>query len=335
MENKKVKVGYFPMQAFFLAFGGFEVQMLTAANLFQSDDEIDIVKINPWESNYNFDIIHFWGCSDHHYVNFKWAKSTNSKVIITTLLPYFSFSNYLKMKVRSFLLLDKKIKFQYINADKIIVLNSSQARALSLYYSIPKHKIAIIPNTILSDYLKYNTLNKQEDIGEKYVLCIGNISKRKNQLILAKEMTKINKKCIFVGGLLKNENDYYMEFRKVVTANKLHNHINHLQPGSEDLANLYLNCEALILLSEDETQPITILEALYFNCKVILPKRNWSKQFCDYKNVIYVDFDRLEMISWDVILDTPISFSNDLFKFSYHPDKVKNNFKDTYLSINK
>ena len=132
-----------------------------------------------------------------------------------------------------------------------------------------------------------------------------------------------------------NEELYYNKFISSINEGGLHEHIEFLVPGSQELAFLYKNCAALILLSEEETQPITIVEALYFGCKVILPEKKWSRQFRCFGNVFYFKIGLDKNLSWEKILMAEYPDSRMLFNSLFHPAKVKDDFKFLYSNLLK
>lgn len=61
-----MKIKFVPLKAHCFAFGGFEIQMLSAM---QSVNKLGInaSPLNPWSRDVDFDILHCWGLEDAHY----------------------------------------------------------------------------------------------------------------------------------------------------------------------------------------------------------------------------------------------------------------------------
>ena len=166
---------------------------------------------------------------------------------------------FLKWKVVSFL-----EYFSYLNVRKIITINDEMK---SIF---PEKEIFTLNNIPSQDRIK-----KSNDFfkKKKLILCVGNIIERKNQLNLLKAFLSIennlkkNWELIFVG---KGKGSYIDKLKSLVIKSSNVMLLENIDDKSLNvlLKKTYIFC----LPSKSESSPISILEAMCFNCKIIAYK---------------------------------------------------------------
>lgn len=274
-----MKVKYYPNQPHCFAFGGFDMQMLNALRAVRGNN-IDAEKLDIWSRDQDFDILHLWGIGPHNFNVINWAKKSNKNLVATVLLPYF---NTLREKLsycKHYLThQQKKLLHFYSLIDKIVVVNEMQADVLSGFYKVSREKINIIPNIVEDQYFKTPDFNFVEKYKiANYILCTGNISPRKNQLNLMRACINLKISLVLIGKCLDGEREYgkSLELTMKDCSNILW--IKELERGSMELVSSYFFCRAFALPSNDETQPISALEATAMNKPLILQDRGYAKQ---------------------------------------------------------
>lgn len=273
-----IRVKFFPLQAHSLAFGGFEIQMLTLYENLQkhASNDIEVSKVDVWSREADFEIAHFWGLEPANLNNIFWAKKSGKKIVITVLLSYYErlvsiaydkISKYIGMK---------KVQLEILSlVDAVVVVNDLQKAVGHKFFKIPNDKIYIIPNIIHENFLLESSSGS---ISKDYILCTGNICERKNQLSLAKACAKLGKKLVLVGKVLPGEEGYAEKLNQVVISNSNISWIKGLPENSPELIKLVKECRIFALLSESETQPISILEALAFGKDLLLSDKKFAYQ---------------------------------------------------------
>lgn len=275
-----MKITFFPFQPHCFAYGGFDLQMLNAFNSLKKLN-VSVSKFDLWETNQNFDIVHLWGISPHNYQIIDWSKKCNKIVVATLLLPYYD-KQLDKIKYFARLYCSRAFKnhLKYFSKiDRFSVVNEIQKLILHKYYFVPLFKIDIIPNIVEDKFftrpkidfsLKYNITN--------YVLCTGNISARKNQLNLAKACTNLNLNLVLIGNILDGEITYATNLQNFINSNSNILWIKNLPNASEDLIAAYYGSLFFALPSNEETQPISALEASTCGKKCLFIKRKYAFQ---------------------------------------------------------
>ena len=193
---KKIIVIHFPCQPHFFSYGGFDIQMDRVIEL-TNNSKVISKKVDLWSKSEQFDIAHFWGVSESHKRNVMFCKNNGIKTVVSGLFSQKSYKLKCKQKIFNFL---NKISFNksvLYDFDIITVINKQQAQVVNEFFGIKTSKIKIVP-TILDDYL-YNVDKINSKNNKKFVLCVGTICSRKNQIKLAEACIKLDYECIFVG----------------------------------------------------------------------------------------------------------------------------------------
>jgi glycosyltransferase involved in cell wall biosynthesis len=272
-----MRVKFFPWQPHCFAFGGFDMQMLDALDSIKNVG-VDASKLDIWSRDNNFDIIHLWGVGMLNYHVIDWAKKSGKLIVATVLSPY---HDTIRSKLGYYYRYFKVIQLinYYKKIDRIVVLNREQLNVLSKYYKVSPSKIEIIPNIIGNEYFRIPAFDFFKKYGVRnYVLCTGNISRRKNQYNLALACINLNLNLVLIGNILDGEKDYGEKLETLVTKNKKIVWIRELPSGSEELVAAYYNCKVYALPSKNETQPISALEAVSMGKPLILMDRKYARQ---------------------------------------------------------
>ncbi len=171
------------------------------------------------------------------------------------------------------------LKFRYAakKADIIIAVSKQTKTDLEYFYQIPSHKIKVIYQDCDASFKKSLSQNEIEQVKQKYsldqpyILCVGSIIERKNQLTLLKAFEKIKDnhyQLIFVG----SKSSYQSELENYIQANRLQNVFISNNVSFQDLPALYQGADLFVYPSIYEGFGIPILEALYSGVPVIAAK---------------------------------------------------------------
>ncbi len=333
-----MRVRVIPCQAHSLAFGGFDVQMLSAISA-SREEGVDISPLDLWSRDSNYDILQLWGLEECHLQNLIWAKRSGKRVVLTALLPYISLTTYFK-SIASNLIGRRSYKnFIASNINHLIVVNEKQAISAVKMFGVPKHKISIIPNIIEDKYLKTRNRSSADDNIDlkEYILCTGNICRRKNQLKLAQAAISESIPLLFIGHPLPGEESHINEFQTTISEASNIKWIPGLHSHSDELYNAYKNCLGFALLSSHETQPISALEAAALGKPLMLSDKSWAKQVY-YENACLINSESLESIKSGIrkIVQQPEKFTvprNNLISCS--SEKVGQAYRSIYEKLKK
>lgn len=276
--SAKPVVRVLPLQPHCFAFGGFEVQMLCAITAAQAAGA-DIRQLNPWERDASFEVLHLWGFDISHYASAYWAHLTGKKVVVSALFPYPSLGSMVRHHV-SLILGPARIRAKLIPwISALTVCNLQQAEYATKVIGIPRRKVHVIPNIIEDEFFDIDRHEQRAPTGFcGYVLCTGNICRRKNQLSLVKACAQLDVPVVLIGSVLAGEELYGAQVASAVAQYHKARWINGLQHRSPELLGAYRAAAVYALPSYMEQQPIAALEAAAARLPLVLGDRAYAKQ---------------------------------------------------------
>lgn len=306
-----MKIKVLPFIPHGLLFGGFEIQMIAAIDATR-EVGVDIAKMNVWSRENDFEILHLWGLENAHYSTIVWGRRAGKKIVISALLPYLDFKTYFKNMTAN-LLGKRRIQNKILSlVDQLVVVNENQAEAAIKLFGFPGNKISVVPNVIEDDYFN-NGISGQDNerFGiDNYLICTGNVCRRKNQLSLAKAAIEENIPLLIVGNPHVGEDKYADALNNLIKNSAKIKWISELPYQSTKLISAYRQSKGFALISSNETQPISALEAAAMGKPLMLSDRAWAKQNY-YRNAYLVDPSSLKSIKEGMRNIMNQSFSQD------------------------
>jgi len=202
---------------------------------------------------------------------------------MSALLPQLSLKTAVRYVVASILGYKRARRKILSLLDHIVVVNQEQARTARWLLGIDINKISVIPNVIDNIYFENN--NPVVDSGtspnfglKDYLLCVGNICQRKNQLLLAQAIIEEKGSLVIIGRILPGDEEYGKMLINLAKLNANIKLVFGLAPHSSMLRDAYSKCVGFALLSDIENQPISCLEAAAMDKPLLLSDKPWSKQ---------------------------------------------------------
>jgi glycosyltransferase involved in cell wall biosynthesis len=248
-----------PYQPHCFAFGGFEVQMLSAMESARAAG-VDIAPLDFWRREPDFDVAHLWGLDLQHHSTVRWASAGNKKIVLSALVSYPGWNTWLRHKVSLAMGPARLRKHMLAEISCITVVNFEQARYLVSTVGFPAEKVTVVPNIVDDIFFAVGSGTEAVTFGlENYVLCVGNICRRKNQLALVNACRKLGVPLLLVGNILTGEELYGHAVEEAIAAGQDFRWIQRLEPGSEAVAGAYRSAAVFALPSYLEQQPISAL----------------------------------------------------------------------------
>lgn len=333
-----MKIKYIPCQPHCFAFGGFDLQMLHTLDAL---NKIGVVttKLNLWDRDNDFDIIHFWGLDVSQFRAINFAKKSKKKIVITALTGYHENTfNFFKFKLVS------KLQWPNYNsdiirlADAFVVLNEGQAEYAVKYLGVPYKKISIIPAILNDKFFEFkpicNSFEKQFGLTE-YILTTGNVGSRKNQLALALACDRIKKQLVIIGNEASGEESYASQLNDLISKSQYVKWIKELDNNSDILLAAYSEATIFALVSKDEQQPMSAIEAAKMGKPLLLADRMYAKQPY-FKNACLTNFSSINDIAHSIlkILESPERYITDDSDYSMFGSKsVAEQYSQLYFKI--
>lgn len=291
-----MKISVLPFQPHCLAFGGFEIQMLAAIEAAQMAG-INISKLDVWNRHEDFDILHLWGLDSANLQAVIWAKKARKRIVLSALLPYSTPKTIARNMIGQLFGYKRDQNKILALVDHLIVVNDAQASAAKSMLGFPKDRISVIPNIVGDIYFRRDKDDAGvEDYGiENYLICTANVCSRKNQVLLAKAASEENIPLLIVGQKQAGEDKYIDALRELINKNNKIRWVTGLPAYSSKLYEAYRNSAGFALVSTNETQPISALEAAAMGKPLLLSNSAWSRQ-CFYSGACLVNQNSINSI---------------------------------------
>jgi len=271
-----MKVRVSPAQPHCFAFGGFEIQMRAALQAARGAG-VDVEPLDPWSTDSRFDVLHLWGLETAHGLAASWAKRSGKCVVLTALLPYVSWCERVRRAWWSAIGRARSLRELLACVERLVVVNDAQAQAAASLWDFPLERIAVIPNVVAEQFYGAKSTPGAGDAGG-YVLCVGNLCRRKNQLALVQACLQARVPLLLVGEVLAGEERYAAAIGRALAQHASARWIGGLPANSQALLDAYLGASAFALVSERETQPIALLEAATLRKPLVIADQPYARQ---------------------------------------------------------
>jgi glycosyltransferase involved in cell wall biosynthesis len=164
-------------------------------------------------------------------------------------------------------------------AKALIVLTHRDAAALADTFDIPLDRIRVVPVAVSELFFEARPNLWQSQYGRgRFVLSVGAIQKRKNQLLLVNACNELRLPLVLIGKTLPGEEVYSEEVQRAINNNeKLGGRWVHCDDPV--LASAYAACTIYVLLSSAETQPASVLQAMALKKPILLAEASYAKAY--------------------------------------------------------
>lgn len=210
-----------------------------------------------------------------HEIPFGLKNSKIKSVVTIHDLIFLRFPQYFKFIDR--VIYKFKCKYACKNADTIIAISEQTKKDIVHYFGINYEKIEVIYQGC--DALFYNTVSQLQktQVKQKYqlpdvfLLCVGTLEKRKNQLLILKSLQYLPSNIQVV--LIGKQTQYIHTLNQYIKANQLQKRVLFLQNVDFiNLPSIYQLAKIFVYPSVFEGFGIPILEALNCGVPVIAAK---------------------------------------------------------------
>lgn len=166
----------------------------------------------------------------------------------------------------------KKVKYACHSADKIIAISRQTKNDIETFFHVPAEKVALIYQPVAPVFFeKQNTsaIREKYHLPEKFILSVGTLEPRKNQLALlqALQMREIKTRIVFVG---KQTTSYMADLNRFIAENEMENQVKFLSNISEEnLVALYQTAILSVYISVFEGFGLPVIESMACGCPVV------------------------------------------------------------------
>lgn len=289
---KLLKVLFYVYPTAFQAPGGGEVQLLqTKKHLEQL--AVSVKLFDPWQDKLkDYDILHTFGSVKDCLPVMEAARTAGIKNVLSTICWYSwksSWHTYPEPKPRAISMLRHAAKefLPFIPSQRkrmmqisdLLLPNShSEAHQLVRYFGVSKNKITAVPNGVDLSFARSSPDAFAQKYGFKdFVLCVGRIEPRKNQLGMVRALSGLKTPVVFVGQPVPQYQNYFDQCRKEAGSNV--HFLGALPHESGLLASAYAACHTFVLASWLETPGLAALEAGLAGANVVITTEGATREY--------------------------------------------------------
>jgi glycosyltransferase involved in cell wall biosynthesis len=253
------------------------------------------------------DIFHGLSSEIPLFVNWK-----NTKTVVTIhdliFLKYPQYYHFFDALIYKF-----KYKYACHKADKIIAISQQTKNDIINHFGIAETKIEVIYQSIQDIYRNEITEVERKDITKKYkindpfILSVGTLEPRKNQLNLVKAFHQLNDRKLELV-LVGRGKKYKDEILAYIENNKIENIKVLSDVKTEDLPALYQSCLTFVYISSYEGFGIPMVEALASKKPIIAAKGSCLEEAAR-EGAVYIEPDKISQITEAI---KTISYNEDL-----------------------
>ena len=328
-----MRVAFYVYPAAFQNPAGGEVQLLKTKEHLEKLG-VSVKLFDPWTDKLaSFDILHTFGSVKDCLPIMRAAHDRGVKNALSTICWYSlkaAWGNYDNIADRAlyairymtkvvFPRFPSKRRIMMELSDVLLPNSASEARQVSRLFAVPMSKMRVVPNGVDGRFLKADRMLfvKKFNVSD-FVLCVGRIEPRKNQLTLIRALKKETVPLVFIGGCEPQNANYYADCKREASKNTLF--IENLPHDSDLLSAAYAACNTFILPSWHETTGLVGLEAGLAGAKVLMTQegatRDYFQDFVSYVDPAFIS---------DIRAKTLKSFSAD------KDDRLRQHIVKNYL----
>jgi glycosyltransferase involved in cell wall biosynthesis len=272
--------------------GGGEVQLAATAEALGRLG----VDVQPWHPDdsrrCDADCVHVFGSLPSHQTIIDAAHRRNIPVVLSTI-TWFDLAGYwrggrtlagrvaacFRFAARATLpALPSWRRRLYHDADLLLPNSNAEAEQLVRYFRVPASRIHVVHNGADERFARGDTQAFVERFGLRdFVLSIGRIEPRKNQLALLRAMRGTGVPIAVLGRVVPGHEAYLASCRHAAGPDATF--LGHLEHDDPMLAAAYAACGCLALVSWFETPGLVALEAAMSGTPLVLPAGGSAREY--------------------------------------------------------
>ena len=265
-------------------------------------------------------------------------KGIKSVVTIHDLI-FLRFPNYFKSIDRK--IYDYKFRRACKNADSIIAISEQTKRDIIQFFGINEDKITVVYqgcDPIFYQQISHAKLIEVKtkfNLPDEFLLCVGTIENRKNQILILKTLPNLPENIHLV--LVGKPTEYCEILKNFIDLHQLQNRVHFFHDVSfDDLPAIYQSAKIFIYPSKFEGFGIPLLEALNCGIPVIAAKGSCLEE-AGGPDSLYIDQDNasqlletINRIFANEDLASKMSLNGKRFALNFREEKIASNLMAVY-----
>lgn len=292
-----MKAAFYVYPTAFQSPGGGEVMLLKTREYLEREG-VEVSLFDPWRDKLkDFDLLHTFGSVKDALPMMRAASQAGIPNVLSTVCWYSwksAWGTYgtLRNRVLSaarhaakswlpFLPSERKTMMEI--SDILLPNSQSEARQLMRFFRMPESKILVVPNAVDSSFAEASPELFVERYGfQDFILLVGRIEPRKNQLNVIRALKGIGRPTVIIGDCVPGYETYESACRQ--EADRDIHFLGGLPHGSPLLASAYAACDTFVLGTWLETPGLAALEAALAGAKVVITVEGATREY--FKNFV-------------------------------------------------
>ncbi|NQT96044.1 MAG: glycosyltransferase [Candidatus Omnitrophica bacterium] len=294
-----MKIAFFVYPSAFQSPGGGEILLLKTKEVLESKG-ISVKLFNQWDDSLKeFDILHVFGSVKECLGLMQTAKALGVKIVLSpvfwstlqrALHEYGGIYKKSKMALQHIVkvicpVMPSARRKMHLLADILVPNSNEEAKQISRLFQIDRKKMRIV---YLGVDERFAHAEKNEFVNkyglEDFILSVGRIEPRKNQLNLIKAVKGLDKKLVLIGDPVSGYEEYYKKCKEAAGDNVVF--IGHIDHNSNFLSSAYAACSVFALQGWFETPGLAALEAGLAGARLAVTQggstREYFKDYVEY-----------------------------------------------------
>ncbi|HUD84263.1 MAG TPA: glycosyltransferase family 4 protein, partial [Candidatus Saccharimonadales bacterium] len=266
--------------------GGLQVQAVETCKALSSLGGGLTAELFDWsKAETPCDLYHFVSCPPHLYRIAELVHQAGRPYVITMLFG--SLRKRLDLRISagrrliSSKVLGKNERDNAISgAASVVTITEADATAAHIIFGVEKKKINVIPNGVADAFFKCTPATWHKAYGDTgFVLSVGAVQQRKNQLLLAQACNRLKLPLVLLGPVLPGQTEYAQRLGEAMRENESlgGRWLQHLRNEDALLLSAHAACRVFVLLSSQETQPLSVMQAMAARKPILLLKAPYAQ----------------------------------------------------------
>lgn len=281
--------------------GGGEVQLMKTKEFLERRG-LTIHLYDQWKDRLGpGDLLHVFGSVKYCYGLMRTAKEVGAKVVLSTICWFdwrsalHTYSRWPQRGLNVIRHLAKvcfprtpSLRRSMMSISDLLLPNSEAERdQLIRYFGMKREKIVVVPNGVDARYGRAEAGSFERRYGLRdFLLCVGRIEPRKNQLTLIRAHRGMKRPLVIIGEAVSRYKDYEVACRREAGSGV--HFLGYLPMDSELLQSAYAACDTFVLPSWFETPGLAALEAGLAGAKIVITEGGSTREYFE-EDAAYVN----------------------------------------------
>lgn len=283
--------------------GGGEIQLLKSKAALERRGH-EVILYDQWKDNLSdADVVHQFSVQGGIYNFCTYLHNNRIPLVLSPILWLSEYTDQYPMS---------EISFMMQVADVICPNSFAEVDRFRQHFNVPVEKYLVTHNgvdTVFFDDVTPELFLAEYSIREPFVLCVGNIEERKNQLALLEANSTLGVHTVLIGNV---RNPDYFAMLKGRFDGKF-SYLGYIEHDAPLLRSAYSACNVFALPSLLETPGLAALEAAAVGASLVITKEGCTEEYFG-SDALYVDPKNIKDITEKLSIAMNKKYQRDALK---------------------